>query len=140
MEAAWVCFGRKGFARSTIHDICTEAGLSPGAIYRYFKSKDDIVFAIGDEQYGTALVVIEEMKGRRTALEILDFLGERFFGLLAQPAAAEGRRVDLELWAETLRSSRMRERVHDNLIGWRDGLADLIEKGQDEGLFEREAE
>jgi len=137
MEAARACFARRGFARSTIQDICKEANLSPGAIYRYFKSKDDIVFAIGDEQYGTALAVIEEMKGRRTALEILDFLGERFFGLLAQPAAEESMRVDLELWAETLRNSRMRGQFHDNLVSWRDALAALIEMGQAEGLFDQ---
>ena len=136
-EAARACFGRKGFAGSTIQEICKEAGLSPGAIYRYFKSKDDIVFAIGDEQYGTALPVIEEMKGQRTGLEILDFLGERFFGLLAQPGAEETMRVDLELWAETLRNSRMRQQFHDNLVSWRDALAALIEMGQAEGLFDQ---
>ena len=138
MEAARVCFGRKGFARSTIHDICTEAGLSPGAIYRYFKSKDDIVFAIGDESRETVLAMIEEMKGRHTALEILNFIGERFFGLLAQPAADPALLVYPELWAETLRNAEMREHALRSLGAWRDALAALIEKGQREGIFDRE--
>jgi len=138
MEAARVCFGRRGFARSTIQDICKEAGLSPGAIYRYFKSKDDIVFAIGDESREMVLAMIEEMKGRHTALEILNLIGERFFGLLAQPAADPAILVYPELWAETLRNAEMREHALRSLGAWRDALATLIEKGQAEGIFDRE--
>jgi AcrR family transcriptional regulator len=138
MEAARACFGRKGFAGTTIQDICREAGLSPGAIYRYFNSKGDIVFAIGDESREMVLGMIEEMKGRHTALEVLDFIGERFFGLLAEPAADPVMLVHPELWAETLRNAEMREHTLHSMLAWRDALAALIEKGQDEGIFGRE--
>ena len=140
MEAARACFARKGFVQSTIQDICTEAGLSPGAIYRYFKSKSDIVFAIGDESREMVLGMIEEMKGRHTALEILDFIGERFFGLLAEPAADEVMLVYPEVWAETLRNAEMREQARRSMLAWRDALAALIEKGQEEGIFDREVD
>jgi AcrR family transcriptional regulator len=139
MEAARACFARKGFAQSTIQDICAEAGLSPGAIYRYFKSKSDIVFAIGDESREMVLGMIEEMKGRHTALEVLDFIGERFFGLLAEPAAEQQAMLGHpELWAETLRNPEMREHTLRSMRAWRDALAALIEKGQEEGIFDRE--
>ena len=140
MEAARTCFARKGFVQSTIQDICTEAGLSPGAIYRYFRSKSDIVFAIGDESREMVLGMIEEMKGRHTALEILDFIGERFFGLLAEPAADPVRLVHPELWAETLRNAEMREHTLRSMLAWRDALAALIEKGQEEGIFDWEVD
>jgi AcrR family transcriptional regulator len=39
LEAAQRCFGREGFHRTTMQDVVREAGLSPGAIYRYFPSK-----------------------------------------------------------------------------------------------------
>src|SRR2546426_7751892 len=35
LDAATECFARKGFHRSTMHDICQMAELSPGAVYRY---------------------------------------------------------------------------------------------------------
>ena len=138
MDAARACFARKGFAQSTIQDICAEAGLSPGAIYRYFNSKYDMVFAIGDESEEVVLGMIEEMKGRHTALEILDFIGERFFGLLAGPVADQGMLAHPELWAETLRNPEMREHTLRSMRAWRDALAALIEKGQEEGVFGRE--
>jgi AcrR family transcriptional regulator len=138
MDAARACFARKGFAQSTIQDICAEAGLSPGAIYRYFKSKNDIVFAIGDEGREAVLEMIEEMKGRHTALEVLDCIGERFFGLLAEPMADQGMLAHPELWAETLRNPEMREHTLRSMEAWRNALAALIEKGQEEGVFGRE--
>jgi len=45
LEAARTCFSRQGFHQTTVQDICKEAGLSPGAVYRYFPSKDHIIAA-----------------------------------------------------------------------------------------------
>jgi AcrR family transcriptional regulator len=39
LDAALACFSRRGFHQSTMQDICQEAELSPGAVYRYFRSK-----------------------------------------------------------------------------------------------------
>ncbi|WP_282786069.1 TetR/AcrR family transcriptional regulator [Nocardia sp. CC201C] len=46
LEAAQTCFARKGLHTATMQDVFAEAGLSAGAVYRYFKSKDDIVAAL----------------------------------------------------------------------------------------------
>ena len=45
LDAAWTCFARKGYHQATMQDICQESGLSPGAIYRYFESKEAILKA-----------------------------------------------------------------------------------------------
>jgi AcrR family transcriptional regulator len=46
LSAALRCFAREGFHRTTMQDIFREADLSPGAVYRYFKGKDDLIAAI----------------------------------------------------------------------------------------------
>src|SRR2546421_9201477 len=51
VDAALACFARDGFHRATMQDICREAELSPGAIYRYFDGKDAIIEAIADERH-----------------------------------------------------------------------------------------
>ena len=43
LDAAERCFARNGFHRSSIHDICKEAGVSPGALYVYFDSKEALI-------------------------------------------------------------------------------------------------
>lgn len=45
LEAAERVFGRKGLLASTMEDIAAEAELSKGALYLYFKNKDELFVA-----------------------------------------------------------------------------------------------
>src|SRR3954463_12706981 len=61
LAAAQRCFVRSGFHGASMQDICTEAGMSPGNLYRYFPSKEAIIAAIAErdraevgEQLGAA--------------------------------------------------------------------------------------
>ncbi len=46
LDAALECFARKGFHATSMQDVFAESGLSAGAVYRYFKSKDDLIAAL----------------------------------------------------------------------------------------------
>ena len=48
VSAALRVFGDKGYHGSTIADVVRESGLSVGAIYTYFKGKDDLFLATCD--------------------------------------------------------------------------------------------
>src|SRR4029079_9694967 len=48
LEAARRCVARSGFHQTSMHDICAEAGMSPGNLYRYFPSKEAIIAAIAE--------------------------------------------------------------------------------------------
>src|SRR5262245_36272493 len=52
MAAAIACFRRRGFHQATMAEICAEAGISAGALYRYFSSKADIIGAIAEDKRG----------------------------------------------------------------------------------------
>ncbi|PLP60624.1 hypothetical protein CYK37_05735 [Mesorhizobium loti] len=43
LEAAKTCFAREGFQGASMQQICAEASMSPGALYRYFVSKEAII-------------------------------------------------------------------------------------------------
>ena len=43
LEAAERAFVRQGFHATTMQDVAAEAGMSPGNLYRYFRSKEAIV-------------------------------------------------------------------------------------------------
>ena len=50
---------QKGFGNFTIEDICKKAGVSVGAFYHYFDSKNDIlaeIFYMADEYFSTHVV------------------------------------------------------------------------------------
>ena len=48
LVAAQRCFVRSGFHQTSMQEICAEAGMSPGNLYRYFASKEAIIAGIAE--------------------------------------------------------------------------------------------
>lgn len=46
LNSAEKCFARSGFHATSMQDICREGGLSPGALYLYFSSKEALIEGI----------------------------------------------------------------------------------------------
>ena len=51
LEACGILFAEKGFDATTMQDIIARSGLSKGAIYHHFKSKEEIMQALGDKMF-----------------------------------------------------------------------------------------
>jgi AcrR family transcriptional regulator len=49
LAAARRCFVREGFHATSMQQVIVEAGLSVGAVYRYFPSKSDLIVAIAQQ-------------------------------------------------------------------------------------------
>ena len=109
IEAAVRCISKKGFHQTSMQDIVAESGLSPGAIYLYFKSKEEIIKTIADLRHARERKVISEAflsKDRRTAL---NRLVESFFNALADTEERTERSIGVQLWGEALCNPRVRE-------------------------------
>ena len=52
LDAAIRCVGREGFHRTTMAHVIAESGLSSGAVYGYFKGKEDLIKAIAGRALG----------------------------------------------------------------------------------------
>jgi AcrR family transcriptional regulator len=81
LEAARHIFTKKGFAVTTIQDICDESGVNPGSLYDYVQNKDDILRLLFKEMMGDNAVerqqffpveAIRDMAGLRRYLH--DFI------------------------------------------------------------------
>ena len=48
LAAAQRCFVRSGFHGASMQDICAEAAMSPGNLYRYFPSKEALIAGIAE--------------------------------------------------------------------------------------------
>src|ERR1700747_1225802 len=60
LAAARRCFVRNGFHQTSVQDLVREAGMSSGAIYRYFDSKDAMILAICEENLGAIAAIVRE--------------------------------------------------------------------------------
>jgi TetR/AcrR family transcriptional regulator, fatty acid metabolism regulator protein len=65
-------FAENGFIKTTVADICRQAGLSEAALYEYFKGKEDLLLAIPDLWVSQLLIDLEDqMFGVRGAFNKL---------------------------------------------------------------------
>jgi len=104
LEAAAECFHESGFHQTSMQDICERADLSPGAVYRYFKAKDDIIAAICDEAHQQDLMLIEGIKASGNAFSVMEELGRAFFNNLSD----EDIRGHIDMIAEAPHSAHVR--------------------------------
>ena len=61
LAAARHCFLRNGLHDTSMQDLIGEAGLSVGAVYRYFKSKNEIINAIAQSTAGGLAATLGEL-------------------------------------------------------------------------------
>jgi AcrR family transcriptional regulator len=60
LAAARRCFIRQGFQETSMQDLLAEAGLSSGAVYNYFASKEEIIVAIAEESISQVISLMRE--------------------------------------------------------------------------------
>ena len=97
LAAAQTCFARAGFHQTSMQEICSQAGMSPGNLYRYFRSKEDIIAGIAERDRA------------ETAQNFAAVSAENFFdGLaaLAQQHLVERSLEEVALCAEIMAESR----------------------------------
>ena len=107
LDAAVACFDRRGLHATTTDEIVAEAGLSAGAIYRYFDSKDAIIEAVAAERHAhERSLLADALAGNDPRASLRSFL-ERYFVWLGDPEEQRRRRVNVYVWAEALHNPRL---------------------------------
>jgi TetR/AcrR family transcriptional regulator, transcriptional repressor of aconitase len=138
MDAAITCFAREGFHRTTMQDIVAETGLSAGAIYRYFRAKEDIVAAIAAEHHAAEAAAFAEVSIDDDLSAALRHLVRVCLGRLADPDEQRWRRVTVQVWGEALRNDRVMSTVRNGLDEPVRILAALFRRGREDGSVPQE--
>src|SRR5438067_8673624 len=123
LDAALVCFAKRGFHQTSMHDISAEAGISVGLIYRYFENKEAVISAMANRHKKEISEVLERARRAPTLLESLEIL------FTAHCCENEPRVISafvVDLYAEASRNPRVADLVRDVLQTAMDGVTDLI--------------
>ncbi len=102
VTAALRVFGERGFHGATMQDVVRESGLSVGAIYTYFKGKDDLFLATCDLASGRGLgELAARLAGGRTLAERLAIAIGFYFDSAEDTEAGPGNADFLvQAWAQ----------------------------------------
>jgi AcrR family transcriptional regulator len=105
LDAAEVSFARTGFHRTTMQDICKEAEISPGALYVYFSSKEDLIAGIAERDRAQFAERFAELSAAPDFLKALEALGKHYFA--EEPAYK--RTMCIEIGLESTRNLQVGE-------------------------------
>jgi AcrR family transcriptional regulator len=135
IEAAFACFAARGFHATTMDDICAAVGLSPGAVYRYFRSKDDIIETTIRQGQVEDVRQMTEVAAGKPAREAIESVLANAFAYLREESQARAS-VVLETWAGGARNEQLGEAMRatvDALIGT---ATSILEAGKAAGELE----
>ena len=137
VEAALECFLEKGFHNTTMQDIYDVTKLSPGAVYNYFKGKEDIVAAAAEisRQSNDELI---SMAMAEDAYDTLCNIGHAVSSLWKQTDISKAASLDFALYSEANRNPRIAELLRNNLDAATTQIAELVKQSQDDGVINKE--
>jgi TetR/AcrR family transcriptional repressor of uid operon len=123
LEAALVCFAKRGFHQTSMHDISGEAGISVGLIYRYFENKEAVISAMADRHKTEISEMLERARQAPSLLESLEIL---FTAHCCEDAPQVVSAFVVDLYAEASRNPHVADLVRDVLETAMNGVRDLI--------------
>ncbi len=132
LEAARRCAATKGYRSFTIDDVCAEAGgLSKGAFYTYFASKQELLLALLEDDAAATETLIESLSCQ--AIPELErtrrFLRDTF--KRGEDPSEVQRMADL--WSEMVAGDTVRRQLAEAVAQRRKLLAGWIEAGVESG-------
>ena len=134
VDAAAACFARRGFHQSTMQDICDESDLSPGAVYRYFRSKEEIIEAMCERSQAQDADSIRQAMEKGTTMDALDEMARIFLlGLESREMCA----LTLELISESGHNTVVLESVRRSRQAVREPLIEYVRNAQARGDFDK---
>jgi AcrR family transcriptional regulator len=138
LEAALSCFSENGFHQTGMADIVQRSRMSRGAVYGYFRSKDDIIEALADDRREIEAELNAAARSSDDPVQALRAIVRAYARSLLKPSDTLRRRVGVHGWAEALRSERVRARVVEGIDIPRSLIGDLVETAQRTGALSQD--
>lgn len=142
LTAAWKCFHARGIHATSMEQIIREAGLSAGAVYLYFKSKEELILSAITAQmtavHDEVLPLVEKDQPETPS---------EFIQQVTESIARFTSRMDFDLnavilmcWSEAQTNPKVKSLVRGYQKGYRKSLSKLIERWQKKGLIDAKAD
>ena len=136
LDAALYCFANKGYEATTIDDIVRHAKVSKGAIYNYFKSKEEIFLQILEDRNQAFF------DGIRARFESIPDATSKLRHLLGHlrslPVDPDHRRyglVHVEFWLYATRQPELEALIERQYSTFTELYQEIINEGKESGEF-----
>ncbi len=146
LAAAAELFARNGFHATSMADIIAATGMSAGAVYRYFRSKDELIAAVAASALHAADQVFARLlEGGATpspAEAVISIIDGMAKGVIPDSSSlgVDVTRIVLQVWAEAGRNSDIGRHVEATYLRLRGHHAEVARRWQAAGNLPADAD
>ena len=133
IQSAVECFSNYGFDRTRMDDIAHTSDLSKGTLYLYFKSKEDLFYAICENNLKT---VKDQLSHIFTKKEDLVYDAEQFYENFQKREGNE--KVFFEIIAESSRNAKLQKILYEQRMKIYDIVKGYIDVQVKKGFFRKD--
>ncbi len=137
LTSAWSCFSRNGFHATSMDDVIAASGMSSSAVYRYFRSKEELIDATTDEGLAKVQQIFVDLLAYETcptpAQTLALLVGE--LDSRVENSEYDMSRIALQTWAEALRDNALQDRARGLYLRTLDHIAELAVRWRDNGYL-----
>jgi AcrR family transcriptional regulator len=138
LDAARRCFLRDGFHSTSMQDLFAESGLSAGAVYRHFASKNEVITAIVEESMRDVLTMVHDVAKDRPSSSLGDLMADILDIVKTKTAEQNIAGLSVLAWSEALRNPALLGQFNDLLAQMRSALTEVIREHQQSATLTRE--
>lgn len=132
LRAALDCFSRAGYDASGVAEICTQAGVSKGAFYHHFQSKQAVFLELLDSWLAALDQRFEDVRAASTPVpQLLEAMAQAAGQSFSE--ASGQLPLFLEFYRQALRDPLLRERTLAPFQRYQQVFAGIVQAGIDEG-------
>jgi AcrR family transcriptional regulator len=140
LAASMTLFSKKGFHETSMDDIVKESGVSKGAIYGYFDSKETLFIELQRKFATLSYIELRSVIDRETtALAKLERAADLVFASICE-VSEEVCRMDLEFQIASSRIPKMRKQLKAQQMTIIKLLEDTINEGIESGEFRKDVD
>ena len=134
VQAAIATFSKYGYDKTRMDDIAKSANLGKGTLYLYFKSKEELFYAISENS-------IKELKEQLSRLfskkEDLVHDAEKFYDQYRN-LIHDSEKVSFEMIAESSRNPKLRKALYEQRMKVYDIVIDYLRRQIEKGFFRKD--
>jgi len=128
-------FAERGYERATLDDLAAAAGLTKGAVYSSFASKDELLLELMKERIGERLDLVREAAENATTLaDLTASVGGSLQALLS--AQRDWQLLFVEFWSQAVRNEALRVEFAEHRRRTREVIGELVERMTDDAGVE----
>ena len=136
VQAAITTFSKYGYDKTRMDDIAKSAKLGKGTLYLYFKSKEELFYAISENS-------IKELKEQLSKLfskkEDLVHDAEKFYDQYRN-LIHDSEKVSFEMIAESSRNPKLRKVLYEQRMKVYDIVIDYLRRQIEKGFFRKDVD